>query len=1055
MPAELFRFAAIRPPETPTSGSLAATTLSLDSDNSSSLATDLTRARQSGASADMIKRARAYASSADFIDVKSKVDDTYFQLASVVRDNTATPAGSYFRDAFARVFASDASGLVSTPAFKKVRAQLDDSLIASAVLPDVPAKTKSLLLYLRYAVFLTEQLAAGRLPSEGILDIPIVLPSGVFPLPAAGQSLASVRAAQRDQRDTQGKQRAQQLSALAGQLRDQNTAINELVRAFQSHDVQNEAPATPSSPSPAGVPPSRKIAFVLAPDTTSKLSAGTKTVLTNIGVLDTQVDVAKAVTLLEQSNADIAGALFANSGPGQSMVRIGSQFLPSNVVNPPGPLIAARLGLGRSMGPCPPAPIDNLPATDSPTVFSGQGEARVLGIADLMVVEQELARYELGEISHIENVLRSELREHKLMTSQTTDVTNLTETEVTDQKTQDLSSTDRFELQTEAQNVINSNSGKEAGITVTASYGPSVNVTANYNTTSNTSTQDSKRASSNFARDTTSRAVSSLEKRTLQRQIVRTVNKITEHNKHNFDNTAGTNDITGIYRWLNKIYKAQIVNYGKRLILEFVVPEPAAFLRYAMTHTPVDGITLINPDPPGYCLEDGHTFQALRVQDITRDTYLFWVSKYGAQDVTPPPALLNIASASFVDNGDNAKDTTLPDGTAARVGSTKFDVSVTEGYIPFTAGINLHGQEEPEAILTVQIQDQEVANNTIGGFGRVNLSTTATQSIPVTVDSLNFFCYEVIVDVLCTLSPEKYAEWQLSTFNSIMNAYNDQKTKYDNAVQAAKIRAGFTQIQGKNPIANRETEQIELKRGCISLLTGQRFETFDAMVSNVSPYGYPEIDFVEAKVDGETILFFEESFEWTNMTYVFYPYFWSSKQEWVMLSQLDDDDPLFGKFLQAGAARVQVPVRTGFDQAMLHYLKGGFVWNTDGTLVVAEDGQPDPVQMSIIDELKSQSGDNAIDGQGTINVTNGSPAVTGAGTLFSGRDVNRRIIIKGVTYVIKSVASETSIVMSTAYQAVTDTGLEYALGGVLVGQSWEIVLPTDLIKIDAATTLIA
>src|SRR5262249_18679003 len=138
MPAELFRFATIRPPKTPTSDSLAATTLSLDSDNSSSLATDLKRARQSGASADMIKRAQAYASSADFIDVKSKAADPYFQLASVVRDNAATPADSYFKDAFARVFDSDASGLVSTPAFKKVRAQLDDSLIASAVLPDVP-----------------------------------------------------------------------------------------------------------------------------------------------------------------------------------------------------------------------------------------------------------------------------------------------------------------------------------------------------------------------------------------------------------------------------------------------------------------------------------------------------------------------------------------------------------------------------------------------------------------------------------------------------------------------------------------------------------------------------------------------------------------------------------------------------------------------------------------------------------------------------------------------------------------------------------------------------
>src|SRR5262249_1537527 len=154
-------------------------------------------------------------------------------------------------------------------------------------------------------------------------------------------------------------------------------------------------------------------------------------------------------------------------------------------------------------------------------------------------------------------------------------------------------------------------------------------------------------------------------------------------------------------------------------------------------------------------------------------------------------------------------------------------------------------------------------------------------------------------------------------------------------------------------------------------------------------------DFVEAKVDGEAISFFEESFEWTNMTYVFYPYFWSNKQEWVLLSQLDDDDPLFARFLQAGACRVQVPVRTGFEQSMRHYLRAGLLWNRDGTLVVAEDGDPDPVQMSVVDELKSQSGDNAVDGQGTVNVTSGSPAVTGTGTSFSALDVNRRIIIKG------------------------------------------------------------
>ncbi len=55
----------------------------------------------------------------------------------------------------------------------------------------------------------------------------------------------------------------------------------------------------------------------------------------------------------------------------------------------------------------------------------------------------------------------------------------------------------------------------------------------------------------------------------------------------------------------------------------------------------------------------------------------------------------------------------------------------------------------------------------------------------------------------------------------------------------------------------------------------------------------------------------------------------------------------------------------------------------------------------IIDELKSQTGDNNVDGVGTITVTENSPNVTGAGTAFTSDDVNKRIIIAGVTYVIK------------------------------------------------------
>ncbi|MBL0128271.1 MAG: hypothetical protein IPP83_12660 [Flavobacteriales bacterium] len=48
------------------------------------------------------------------------------------------------------------------------------------------------------------------------------------------------------------------------------------------------------------------------------------------------------------------------------------------------------------------------------------------------------------------------------------------------------------------------------------------------------------------------------------------------------------------------------------------------------------------------------------------------------------------------------------------------------------------------------------------------------------------------------------------------------------------------------------------------------------------------------------------------MTYLFYPYFWASKKEWVNILHRDENDPLFLGELPAGRmpARVLVPVRS-------------------------------------------------------------------------------------------------------------------------------------------------
>ena len=305
-----------------------------------------------------------------------------------------------------------------------------------------------------------------------------------------------------------------------------------------------------------------------------------------------------------------------------------------------------------------------------------------------------------------------------------------------------------------------------------------------------------------------------------------------ERNKHIFKNDGeNADDISGIYRWIDKIYELQIINYGKRFMLEFIVPEPAAFIRYAMSKLPPETDTLVKPDLPGYCLSDGKTFQPLQVEDLTAECYLDWVSKYNVTDVTAPPSTWLTVSHATKITPDEVKDT-----LGHHLCVKDSFVKIPDGYIPWVANINLRYVGGHEADMYVQIQKEQVGAGDMdtGGWKDVDLDHNPTTSVPYTIDSIAMWHSATIVNILCGRSVEKFREWQFNTFRAIMNAYLVEKSRYDDAIRTTMIRAGYSEIKGKNPLYNRETEKLELKKGCISILTAQRYDAFDAVKKNIT-----------------------------------------------------------------------------------------------------------------------------------------------------------------------------------------------------------------------------
>jgi len=139
----------------------------------------------------------------------------------------------------------------------------------------------------------------------------------------------------------------------------------------------------------------------------------------------------------------------------------------------------------------------------------------------------------------------------------------------------------------------------------------------------------------------------------------------------------------------------------------------------------------------------------------------------------------------------------------------------------------------------------------------------------------------------------------------------------------------------------------ELKKFSITMFTNQQYDWLDAI--QTSSQGYPEVDVTAASVQGSYVRFFEQAFEWEQMMYFFYPYYWGRKNQWIDRVGLQDVDPLFADFVKAGSARCVVPVRPGFEAAIAYFMQTGQIWNGGDVPTIS-----DPLYVSIIEEIKER-----------------------------------------------------------------------------------------------------
>ncbi|MDI7864155.1 hypothetical protein MRS76_19605 [Rhizobiaceae bacterium n13] len=640
----------------------------------------------------------------------------------------------------------------------------------------------------------------------------------------------------------------------------------------------------------------------------ARLSPHTREFLTAVGIDITETPAALVARSIEDldRNAETAIARLTRS---PRLIGARAALPSTSAVGP-----AATLNLGFSI-------------EEGPKVPTTVGLVRPVGVGRLQVTMQQLKRYEGGDLAHVENVLLSERKERTTRRLERIEDVFTQEEETTRAEERDLQTTQRSEIQSEVQSTLSESESFRIGGSISGGYGPFVQaeVSTGYETSS--SSESSSRNAATYAQEIMEKAAVKVTEKTRELRTITTIREFEETNLHEFNNIEGDDNISGMFQWLNRVYEAQVYDFGIRLFFDIMIPDPAAFYRQVKHHTSQPNYDIMEPVP----------FD-IEFTSLNETNYKEYGAAYGVGGLDLPPpfeVVQYLALQGAASEGSDAIE--LVDS-----------ITLQPGYMPFKYNLRLYidSNAEDDAqfhmnALSVQVgrhfetyppeefnpDDFVVLTGQQRGYmviGNVNPTGGADHLGPLPV-SIFVRGANRVHATLELFSQDQTAEkaWQKATWAKLRAGYETALSAYNSRLAELQSQEGI-EIEGMNSLEARRIQEDELKRAAISMVTGQYFEHFSAILQ--SGIMEARVDFDEAEAEGRYAKFFEECFEWEKMEFTYYPYYWAPRSTWVERMVTNDPDPLFASFLKASFAKLRLAVRPDFEQALLHFFETGVVW---------------------------------------------------------------------------------------------------------------------------------
>lgn len=555
-------------------------------------------------------------------------------------------------------------------------------------------------------------------------------------------------------------------------------------------------------------------------------------------------------------------------------------------------------------------------------------------IGALKQVRHRLLGYSYGELAMVENVMKGEKRElRRVKEERTFDSTHNENTQQNSSTTGSLDEENNLEQKAVLKAAANSTEYNYDSLNST--YGPPSEFTLNGKLTISNSETDPKTSMSNdFAQRVINESKKLMGSMIAQKRLNSRLTIHQEDSVSSFDNSKGQEDLRSTYWWLNKVYEAKVVQYGSRMMIEFIADDPSEWL--VSQSASKYGIDLEFPKSPA----------DFGINDYTEITYskdmvpaLMYYGIFDPELITDPKKTIS----RIIQPGEKVA-IDIPEGFQAEWASITFPSSSStevtpayySGFIGNQSFDNSKGSIDKVALAKEVETISAALIELIGSSEIISSSSTEDQegsapaiaavvlhtpkdkgtapSEPQTVIS----DYAVNIEVHCNITAEYQLIEQVEVFTGMENSFEEMKKAYYQHLEDLPK-------EHKGLFADGEVALMKqsLQSSCLSLL----LNLFTAKTGlDLTPTPGQELgaaEIYEPAVAG----FLNKVFEWNEMSFTLCENLGTAKLNGFQnLAVAYDSGKNLSAFLQCDYARVLVPILPGFEMKANYFLSTGFIW---------------------------------------------------------------------------------------------------------------------------------